>query len=81
MTNEATSPTLQTAKVTGLPVDGALMLYAAPTGHSEKVTAISPTAKVTVHECVVGNGGAVAEWCAVSAGSKSGWAPMSFLQF
>jgi len=66
-------------QVTGLPADSFLMLYSAPTDGANKAVAISPTARISVMDCVMDVGGQ--DWCAVAWGDKTGWAQKQFLQF
>jgi len=69
----------QWAQVTGVPVDTFLMLRSAPSEEADTAVAISPTAKVSVMDCVAGASGQ--EWCAVVWGDKTGWAQKQYLKF
>ncbi|TLP65870.1 hypothetical protein FEE96_10265 [Parasedimentitalea maritima] len=70
---------LQWAEVTGVPVDRFLMLYSKADERATPAAAISPTARVSVLDCVAGAGGQ--EWCAVVWGDKTGWTRKQYLQF
>ncbi len=67
------------AQVIGRPTDSFLMLYSAPDEGSVKAVAISPTARVSVLDCVTDAGGQ--DWCAVVWGDQTGWALKRYLQF
>ncbi len=69
----------QRVRVARIAASATPALHVAPDSASERATAVPPSARLDVFDCVPGSDGQ--DWCAVAAGSLTGWVPQKDLVF